>query len=318
MPLPTKSTYQILQQLPDSATPWQQDSAVQAYFRPGEHNRYSDRPDTLGLPGQRYERPSDVLAIDSLDHPVTYVDTLPVACRPGVKAGMMAVPTPYRPGHDNLMSSLLMASVVMALVALAFSGKFVVRMSKNFFFAENTRTTAVPDTAAELRNQGLLVLFTCLMLAVFYFSHSMASSSASLPLLSRHGLLAIDLGIIGGYFLLKAAVYQFVNWVFFDRKKIEQWNKALLFLTAMEGLALAPIVLLLIFGDLSMGNALVFVLIVVFLVKFLTFYKCYLIFFQRFGAFLQIFLYFCALELIPLAVLVGLLEFFNYNLKIFF
>ena len=318
MPLPTKSTYQILQQLPDSATPWQQDSAVQAYFRPGENNRYSDRPDTLGLPGQRYERHEGMLSIDSLGHPVTYIDTLPVACRPGVKAGMMAAPTPYRPGHDNLMSSVLMASVVFALLALAFSGKFVVRMSKNFFFTENTRTTTVPDTPTELRNQGLLVLFTCLMLAAFYYCHSMGITTPNFPMLSRHAMLALDLGVIAGYFLLKVVMYQFVNWVFFDRKKIEQWNKSLLFLTAMEGLALAPIVLLLIFGDLTMRNALIFVLIVVFLVKLLTFYKCYLIFFQRFGAFLQIFLYFCALELIPLAGLVGLLEYFNYNLKIIF
>ncbi len=318
MPLHTKSTYQILQELPDSATPWQQDSAVQAYFRPGENNRYSERRDTLGLPGQRYERPPEQLPIDSLGHPVAYVDTLPVACRPETSAGMQAVPTPYRPGNDNLMSSVLMASVVMALVALAFSGQFVLRMAKNFFFAENTRTTAVPDTAVELRNQGLLVVFTCLMLTAVYYCYSMVGDAVSYRMLPRHALLAVDLAVIASYFLLKATVYQFVNWVFFDRKKNEQWNKSQLFLTAMEGLALAPVVLLLIFGDMTMRTALFLVVIVIFLVKMCTFYKCYLIFFQRFGAFLQIFLYFCALELIPLAGLVGLLEYFNYNLKIIF
>ena len=48
-----KSTYQIISELPQDATEWQKDSAVQAYFHPGENNHYSDQPDTLGLPGQR-------------------------------------------------------------------------------------------------------------------------------------------------------------------------------------------------------------------------------------------------------------------------
>ena len=92
----------------------------------------------------------------------------------------------------------------------------------------------------------------------------------------------------------------------------------MLFITAMEGLLLTPFVLLHIFGDLSLQITLIGVAFVIILAKILTFYKCYLIFFQRFGAILQIFLYFCALEMIPLVGLVGLLETFNEYLKINF
>ncbi len=42
-------------------------------------------------------------------------------------------------------------------------------------------------------------------------------------------------------------------------------------------------------------------------VKMLAFYKSYSIFFKRMGASLQIILYFCALELMPLMVLWGVL-----------
>lgn len=48
-----------------------------------------------------------------------------------------------------------------------------------------------------------------------------------------------------------------------------------------------------------------YVLAVVFLVKLLSFYKCYVIFFRQNGIFLQIILYFCALEIVPLATLWG-------------
>ena len=135
---------------------------------------------------------------------------------------------------------------------------------------------------------------------------------------SNHQLAGIYAAAFVGYFLIKAALYQFVNWVFFDKKKIEQWNKSLLFLTAMEGIAATPAVLLFIFGNLSLSACLIIVVIVAILTKLCTFYKCYLIFFQRFGAFLQIFLYFCALELIPMVGLVELLETLNNNLKINF
>ena len=86
----------------------------------------------------------------------------------------------------------------------------------------------------------------------------------------------------------------------------------------MEGVLLSPFVLLHVFGSLSLQITLIGVASVVILAKILTFYKCYLIFFQRFGAILQIFLYFCALEMIPLVGLVGLLETFNEFLEINF
>ena len=312
-----KSTYQVIHELPDSATEWQKDSAVQAYFQPGQDIHYSDRPDTLGLPGQRYDAPAGTLRADSLGFPSAYVDSFAWIGQGRAHVAKAADPVAYRPGADNLVSSVIMVGCLVAILALARSLRFVMKMSKNLFFTENERTTAVPDTSAELRSQGWLVLFTSLMLAVAYYAWSLASDGGVI-FLPRHGLLLVYLASVIIYFLFKAGLYQWVNWVFFDGKKIEQWNKSILFITAMEGLLLAPFVLLHVFGGMSLQIALIGVVSVIFLAKILTFYKCYLIFFQRLGAIMQIFLYFCALEMIPLVVLVGLLETFNEYLKINF
>ena len=316
-PIPRKSTYQVIHDLPDSATEWQKDSAVQAYFQPGRDNHFSDRPDTLGLPGQRYEAPAGTLGTDSLGHPKTYIDTLAWNSGGGGRGWMASDPVAYRAGSDSGLSLLLMVGMLVAILALARSMRFVVKMGKNMFFAENERTTTVPDTAAELRSQGWLVLFTCVVLAVAYYCHSLVGHGGVITL-PRTMMMWGYLAAVIAYFLIKATIYQFVNWVFFDTKKNEQWNKALLFVTAMEGLALAPFVLLHVYGNLPLDLTLIAVAIVIFLAKIITFYKCYLIFFQRFGAFLQIILYFCALELIPLVGLIGLLEAFNEYLKINF
>lgn len=122
----------------------------------------------------------------------------------------------------------------------------------------------------------------------------------------------------GGYFLMKAILYCISGWVFFDKKKNVQWLKAYLFLISCEGVALFPMVMLLSYFDLSLQVAVIYTLVVLGIVKILSFYKTYLIFFKRNGVFLQIFLYFCALEVVPLFALWGGLILISHYLKINF
>ena len=113
-------------------------------------------------------------------------------------------------------------------------------------------------------------------------------------------------------------LYWGVGSVFFESKKIEQWSKSFLFLIAGEGLLLFPLVMLLSYFDISIRSAVIYTLIVVIFVKILTFYKTYLIFFQKKGLILQNFLYLCALEIVPLLILWGALLLINSFLKVNF
>ena len=94
--------------------------------------------------------------------------------------------------------------------------------------------------------------------------------------------------------------------------------KAYLFLFSCEGVLLFPVVMLLTYFNLSLDAAIIYALIVVGLVKILSFYKSYIIFFRGNGSFLQIFLYFCALEVVPLSALWGGLVLISHYLKINF
>lgn len=232
--------------------------------------------------------------------------------------GLMGTPAHYKVGTDDVLSVSVVIMVLVAILALSSSMGFVVRQGRNFFFRENDRTTTVPDTNKEIWSQVALVGFTTVMFALFYYAYTMWVNDGAMMLVSRYQWLAWCLLVFVLYQLAKMALYQWVNWVFFDGKEIEQWNKAMLFVTALEGCVATPVILLFIYGQMPLLMALSGVLIVIFLCKIFTFYKCYLIFFKRIGAFLQIFLYFCALELIPLAVLVGVLEVCKGNLIINF
>ncbi|MBO4849386.1 MAG: DUF4271 domain-containing protein [Prevotella sp.] len=258
----------------------------------------------------------DSVATDSLQAAAHNIDF--TSAFGGELVGMSADPAPYFIGTDNLVTALMMVGLFAGIVAIALSWKFIARQVKNFFYLENERTTPVPDTNGELGGQGLLVAGATILLAVVLYCYIVEGRGSGWWMLSRHGILGVCIMSVAAYFLFKAMAYQFVNWVFFDVKKIEQWNKSMLFLTAMEGVAMTPFVMLMLYGGLSLQTTLLALAIVAILVKILTFYKCYLIFFKRMGAFLQIILYFCALELTPLVVLVGLMETFNNNLEINF
>ena len=97
-----------------------------------------------------------------------------------------------------------------------------------------------------------------------------------------------------------------------------QWRHTQIFLYALEGVLLFPIILLQVYFSLSLHAALIYTLIVMLFIKMLAFYKSYTIFFKRMGASLQIILYFCTLELMPLMALVGILVYTNNYLTIIF
>ena len=273
------------------------------------------RADTLATDSLATDSLSaDSIAADSLK---AKADTIPSMFSPAGKSGVMASPAPYTVATDDVVGSHLMGGLLIAILALAVSMKFVGRQMHNFFYVENDRTTTVPDLPRELGAQWVLVAYCALVMGVAAYMGYVTLGGSGEWALPRHTLLALSVGVFVCYFVFKAVAYQFVDWVFFDVKKNEQWNKSQLFLTAMEGLCVTPIVLLLVYGDLSLSGAYVLMAIVVVLAKILSFYKCYIIFFRRFGALMQIFLYFCALELVPLAALAGLLvsarEFLQIN-----
>lgn len=260
---------------------------------------------------------TDSVLVDSAATAATHADSIPSLLNT-VPTGMLADPAPYHIGDDHLVSALLMGGLLLAILGLAFSWRFVAAQVRNFFYLENERTTPVPDTVSELTGQGVLVAFEALLLGIAFYCYAVKGRGTDYWVLSKHTLLGTYLLCIVAYFLFKAVAYQFVNWVFFDVKKIEQWNKSLLFITAMEGVIMTPVVMMMLYGGLPLKISLIILLCVAFFVKMLSFYKCYLIFFRRMGAILQNILYFCALELTPLAVLFGLMEAYNNNLEINF
>ena len=308
----------VLSWLPRSATPAQQDSAIQAHIKPSEI-RWSTRPDTLHLPGHdkgrsmldvdlpQYYR-EGFFSKDSLFHPEL----------PGGRYGVAGDPVPYTVQHDNVIISLLLLLFVLATIAFSNSRHFVVRQTKNFFSTNREGMTEITETAVEIRFQAFLTFLNSLLLSILFYFYTLNFIGETFLLDSQYHLIAIFLGMTVVYYLVKTMLYAIVNNVFFDGKKNRQWMKSFLFITSIEGVSLFPLVVVWTFFDISIQNAVIYVVIVISIVKILELFKCFLIFFRQNVVKLQIILYFCTLEIIPMALLWGALVFTANSLKINF
>lgn len=306
-PAKVKHPYEVLQQLPADATPAQQDSAIQSVFHV-ENTHLSTRPDTLHLPGHDKGKSAKDISLpqyykqnffsnDSMYHPEL----------DGGRYGVAGDPVPYTIKGDNTITALLLGCFVLALIAFSKSRRFLFRQAKDFFYEPRTFTSEFSETTNELRFQSFLVLQTCLLFALVSFLYTQECVADTFILSSQYELVAIFFGVFVAYFVLKMLVYWFVNGVFFGKKKSARWLKSFLFITSVEGVALFPLVMLQSYFDLSIQNAVFYVAFVIILVKILLFYKSYVVFFNQKNFFLQIILYFCALEIMPLLSLGGAL-----------
>ncbi len=309
---------QVLSWLPRDATPAQQDSAIQAHFKPSEIH-WSEHPDTLHLPGHdagvdlmksdlpQYYR-EGFFSKDSMFHPELQ----------GGRYGVAGDPVPYSVRNDNIITSLLLACFIFAVIAFANARRFIIRQAKDIIYLPHEGTTEFSETSNEIRFQFTLVLITSLLIALLFYFYTLRYIGETFVLRSQYTLITIFLGITVGYFLLKVALYSFVNQVFFDSKRNQQWIKALLFIISIEGVLFFPALVFGAYFELDINKVITYVIIAVVIVKLLTIYKCYIIFFRRNVVHLQIILYFCTLEMIPLLAFWGVLVITANYLKINF
>ena len=219
--------------------------------------------------------------------------------------GVAGVQLPYKVRGDSAISILLIACFVVFILSTSRSLGYLTRQLKNFFFP--THNDSSENGAASVMPFLFFLMFVdCLTLAIG--SHILATD-----ILDAHFRLNSDILVIGAffglfvlYFAVKDLLYRLTNAVFFDSKRNLQMTRAFTFLAAAEGVLLFPMVLLLVYFDLTEKKAIYYFIVVLILNKILSFYKGWDIFFRQNGGTLQTFLYFCALELVPLLAFGGI------------
>lgn len=307
--------YQILRTLPKDATPAQQDSAIQAAFQP-EKIHYSNKPDTLRLPGQPLGKSLHDVSLPQY-YKQTYFESDSLL-HPEINGGRMGIagdPVPYLVSNDTYLTGLLMIFLIGTILMVSRSIRFILYQFKVFFYGGHQDSFEQKETAGEMNYQFILCFQTMVLVSLAFY-YMLVDTSVDTYVLSDYELMGLFCLATLGCFAIKMIFSLWANWTFFSKRQISEFNHSELFLTALEGVILLPIILLYTFFDAPLHFLLVSTIFVLFFVKLLVFYKSYCIFFQGKAYFLQFFLYFCTLEIAPLATLSGTLVLISQLLKI--
>lgn len=225
----------------------------------------------------------------------------------GKQHGETGVPLPYNVAGDNVITALLIATILLTLISLSRSRQFMARQTKDFFRIQHGDVITVSETSNEIAAQLFLSLQTCLMLSVLSFLYIRQFIADVFTFDSPYALLWILIGCFVAFYVVKAILYIVANLTFFDTRSNERWLSIYLYILAAQGLLMLPAVLLQVYFDIAIETVLIYTLSVVVLAKILSFYKCYTIFLRRRGGILQLILYFCALEMTPPLLLWGIM-----------
>ena len=231
--------------------------------------------------------------------------------------GIAGDTVPYAISNNSLIPIILLGCFIFIFIATARSQRFISKEIKNFF-AYNHDNEINSETSGELRYQIVTIFIGILLLSISAYMYATDAISPNFFVSSHYLLIGMFFGMFFLYLLFCWLSMTMVNFIFFDSKKNIQWMQSKLFLTAVGSTLMLPVVLLQVYFDFAAENVLIWFVFVLILNKLLTFYKCRTIFFKQKGGLLQTFLYFCALEIVPLLALGGIWLSTMNNLKINF
>ena len=203
------------------------------------------------------------------------------------------------------------------LVALAFFCIFVFiftlydvkdnfrQASKSFFFPSMRASDADDGENGSCARSALaLSVLMCLLGGTAAFMYFSADGKAQTDGVYPYLYTGIYAGVIAAYIVFRYLACTFIHWVFFDKSRSSAWHKANYYIVSVESLLCLPVIILSLFGCVTMQVTLICLLTVVSLSKSLSLYKTFRIFSGKIYGLLHLFAYLCTLELMPLLALV--------------
>ncbi|MCD8292555.1 MAG: DUF4271 domain-containing protein, partial [Prevotellaceae bacterium] len=216
-----------------------------------------------------------------------------------VAAGLEGIPMPYTPRMDNGITAILIGCFFLSAYILSRSRKFLQQLAKDFLLHRERPSIFTTSSASDLRYLLLLLLQTCVLCGIYFFDCSIDKYPRLLHQSTPFILLSLYTGACLLYLFVKWLLYTFLGWIFFDRSVVSQWLESYSTLLYYLGFALFPLVLLIVYFNLSLQIVLVVGLILVLLFKILVFYKWIKLFCNNLHGILLLIVYFCSVEIIP-------------------
>ncbi len=213
--------------------------------------------------------------------------------------GVVGISRTHSESFSSWTAMSLVVLTVMVFVIMYRQRQYVAYRLRDFFSRDELYSFSRPQAVSNnYFAMGSMLLLTCCSLGLivsglpmYYPSVGQLGSGFSL------GLKVAWWSLV--FFLLKGLVYVVVNWVFFRDEQNVRWVSSYFFLTGVFSFLLYPFSLIELYAGLSRKLLTVILLFVFISYEILLFYKLIVNFRAKRYGYLLIFLYFCAVELLP-------------------
>lgn len=213
---------------------------------------------------------------------------------------MSGTPIPYSIGCDNLILSLFVASLLgCAYVLLRDGASIAERLKKMFYY----KGQAMPyNSRAGISSTGNCFLYLLLILYTTIIIFGYLQQIGKLQALEKSFIAFTAFAAISALFIaIKGIIYEIINNVLFSREQAREWRESYFFTLQLLSFALLPLVTAVILvptlNNIIFNGYLLFIGAIYLTMLFI---RCFNIIFNEKSYFLDIFLYLCAIELLPL------------------
>lgn len=228
--------------------------------------------------------------------------------------GMHGEPLPYLLHADWMVTTLLFICILLTTVAFTKEKKYLLNRLKSSIASRERSSMFDEATTTDVRYTFLLVLHTCILLGLCIYHYYTQEMPALLEKTVHVYLLGGAILLVFFLFNIKCALYGFINWTFFQKVKNSAWITSFFNLFIWLGILLLPIILVIIYFDISSQISLYLIGFLIIFAKISLFWKCFSNFFEKIHGAFHLILYFCALEILPDLIFWKGIELLNNNL----
>lgn len=209
----------------------------------------------------------------------------------------------YTLQDDVWVMALVLGCFLLLVLLIGHKRGYLSKMSRKFLLPTNSEEKAGQKTFGEKALPFFVSLTLIVSTGLLLFGYVYEVYDIEQSRFYIWSVLLLCLGALGGYYVLRALLYWFVNWVFFERRDRRLWMAGYSLMTIYESVIFYIVVCVGLFVRLPLEQMGLIVAICYGLLRLGVIPYTKRIFFPNYYGLLHLFAYLCTLEIIPLLFL---------------
>lgn len=209
---------------------------------------------------------------------------------------------PYNLANDNTIQLLFILNIIGICYVLMMNGANIFERAKCIFYYEN-KSTPYNDRTHVTRICNLLMDFQTIFYVVIICYALLGEHIIDMTKNSSAAIMGALAAILTLAFLIKRGIQFIANSILFSNAISREWDSFSLFTTRLSGFALAPAAIAILFVPaISMKSVEIYSILIIIAYFYTTINNLNKIIFIKNRIYIDIFLYLCALEFLPMAM----------------